>query len=199
MWYKSWSSAVWPRAVRRELHPEERSRVDNTPSLREEPGRGRATLPARCYTDPEFFALDHERIFARTWQPVGRLEQLQRAGDFVATEAVGGEPIVLVRDGRGELRAYSNVCRHRAGSVAEGCGNRQTLQCSYHGWTYTLDGKLLGAPEFEGVENFDRACYGLPPVRVATLGPIVFVNLDPTAPPLESTLGEVVEQKQPAG
>jgi choline monooxygenase len=153
-----------------------------------------STLPARCYTDPEFFALDLERIFARTWQPVGRLEQLQRGGDYVATEVAGGEPIVLVRDGHGEIRAYSNVCRHRAGSVAEGCGNRQTLQCSYHGWTYTLDGKLLGAPEFEGVENFDRSCYGLPPVRVATLGPIVFVSLDSAAPSFESVLGEVAER-----
>jgi choline monooxygenase len=152
-----------------------------------------STLPARWYTDPEFFAQDRERIFGRTWQPVGRVEQLQRPGDFVATDAAG-EPVVLARDGAGQLRAFSNVCRHRAGSVAEGCGNRQTLQCAYHGWTYALDGKLLGTPEFEGVENFDRASYGLVPLRVAAFGPFVFVNLDRTAQPLEATLGAIVEQ-----
>jgi phenylpropionate dioxygenase-like ring-hydroxylating dioxygenase large terminal subunit len=153
------------------------------------------TLPARCYTDPEIFTLERERNFARTWQPVARLEQLQRAGDFLATETAG-EPLVLVRDGRGDLRAFSNVCRHRAGSVAEGCGNRQTLQCSYHGWTYSLDGRLLGTPEFEGVEEFDRQCFGLVPVRVATFGPFIFVNLDTAAPPLEAILGPILEQTE---
>jgi choline monooxygenase len=152
-----------------------------------------STLPAKCYTDPDHYARERDLIFARTWQPVGRCEQLQRSGDFVATEAAG-EPIVLVRDGRGELRAFSNVCRHRAGSVAEGCGNRQTLQCSYHGWTYTLDGRLLGAPEFDGVENFDRKNFGLVPVRAETWGPFVFVNLHATAPSLATTLGEVIDE-----
>lgn len=150
-----------------------------------------STLPAWCYTDPQVLAAERERIFARTWQPVGRLEQLQRGGDFVAAEAAG-EPIVLVRDGQGTLRAFSNVCRHRAGSVAEGCGNRQTLQCSYHGWTYALDGRLVGTPEFEGVENFDRQCFGLVPLRVAAWGPFVFVNFDGNAPSLETTLGAIV-------
>jgi choline monooxygenase len=159
-----------------------------------EPSLARAsTLPAKCYTDPDFYARENDLIFARNWLPVGRREQLQRPGDYVATEAAG-EPLVLVRDGKGELRAFSNVCRHRAGSVAEGCGNRQTLQCSYHGWTYTLDGKLLGTPEFDGVEGFDRQRYGLVPVRVATWGPFVFVNLDGSAPPLPATLGEIVEE-----
>jgi choline monooxygenase len=152
-----------------------------------------STLPARCYTDPEGLILERDRIFARTWQPVGRREQLQRPGDFVSAESAG-EPLVLVKDGRGELRGFLNVCRHRAGSVAEGCGNRQTLQCAYHGWTYALDGRLLGTPEFEGVEAFDRSCYGLTPVRVAAWGPFVFANFDAGAPPLEATLGAVVEQ-----
>jgi choline monooxygenase len=152
-----------------------------------------STLPAWCYTDPEVLALERERVFARTWQPVGRLEQLRRGGDFVAAEAAG-EPVVLARDGQGGLRAFSNVCRHRAGSVAEGCGNRQTLQCSYHGWTYGLDGRLIGTPEFEGVEDFDRQRYGLVPLRVAAWGPFVFVNVDGLAPPLEETLGAIVTE-----
>jgi choline monooxygenase len=159
-----------------------------------EPDLSRAsTLPARCYIDPAIADLERERIFARTWQPVARREQLLRGGDFVATEAAG-EPIVLVRGNGGEIRAFSNVCRHRAGSVAEGCGNRQTLQCSYHGWTYGLDGKLLGTPEFEDVRNFDRQAFGLVPLRAAEWGPFIFVNFDATAPSLETVLAGIIEQ-----
>ena len=80
----------------------------------------------------------------------------------------------MTRDTAGKLHAFYNVCRHRAGSVAEGCGNRKTLQCSYHAWTYNLDGTLRSTPEFEGVEDFDRADYGLRPVQVDTWGPFVF-------------------------
>jgi choline monooxygenase len=151
------------------------------------------TLPARCYIDPDYLALEQERIFARTWQPAGSRDRLRNAGDFLATEA-SGEPIVLVCDSQEQIRAFSNVCRHRAGSVATGCGNRQTLQCSYHGWTYGLDGRLLGTPEFEGVKEFDRQCFGLVPIRTETFGPFVFVNLDAAAPPLALTLGAIVEQ-----
>jgi phenylpropionate dioxygenase-like ring-hydroxylating dioxygenase large terminal subunit len=99
----------------------------------------------------------------------------------------------------GEIRAFSNVCRHRAGSVAEGCGNRQTLQCAYHGWTYGLDGRLLGTPEFDGVEDFDRQRFGLVPLPAATWGPFVFVNTDGKAPPLAQTLGEIVRETDGLG
>src|SRR6516164_4629942 len=85
------------------------------------------TLPAYCYTDPRLFALERERIFARTWQPVARTDRLRSPGDYCTAE-VAGEPVVVLRDWRGKLRAYANVCRHRAGAVADGCGNRKTLQ-----------------------------------------------------------------------
>ncbi|MBX0328634.1 Rieske 2Fe-2S domain-containing protein [Oscillochloris sp. ZM17-4] len=134
--------------------------------------------------------LEQERIFGRTWQLVGRAEQLQLPGDFITCQVVD-EPIVVTRDGVGQLHAFYNVCRHRAGSVAEGCGNRKTLQCQYHAWTYGLDGRLLNTPEWEGVENFERADYGLRPVQVDTWGPFVFVNLDPQAPPLGEVLGAI--------
>jgi choline monooxygenase len=78
--------------------------------------------------------------------------------------------------------------------VAEGCGNRKSLQCHYHGWTYALDGRLLATPEFDGVEDFDRSGFGLVPVRVAAWGPFVFVNLDDTAPSLESFLGAIPDE-----
>jgi choline monooxygenase len=152
-----------------------------------------STLPAKCYTDPELYGRERDLIFARTWQPVGRRDQLQRPGDYVATD-IAGEPLVLVCDKGGAVRAFSNVCRHRAGSVADGCGNRQTLQCAYHGWTYGLDGRLLGTPEFDGVQDFDRQRFGLVPVRAEVWGPFVFVNLGNVAPPLATTLGEIVRE-----
>ena len=149
------------------------------------------TLPSRCYTDPELYALELRRIFARTWQPVGQIVQLHNDGDFLCGE-VAGEPIVVVRD-RGTLRAFFNVCRHRAGPLALGCGNRLTLQCQYHGWTYALDGKLLNTPEFDGVEGFDKRDYGLHPVAVDSFGPWLFVNLDGKAPPLREVLGDIYD------
>jgi choline monooxygenase len=154
------------------------------------------TLPARCYTDAGIFALERERIFARTWQPVGRTDQLRSIGDFLTAE-VAGEPVVVLRDLQGELRAFANVCRHRAGAVAEGCGNRKTLQCSYHGWTYDLHGGLLAAPEFDGVENFAAAQCRLPSYAVAIWGPLVFVNLDTQAPALDTVLGAIVAETRP--
>jgi choline monooxygenase len=153
------------------------------------------TLPSRMYTDPAIWALERRRIFARTWQPFGRVVQLHNNGDFVCGE-IAGEPVVVVRDGE-RLRGYFNVCRHRAGAVADGCGNRRTLQCQYHGWTYGLDGALLNTPEFDGVEGFDKRDFGLVPVAVDTFGPWIFVNLDGKAPPLGDVLGNIRDALAP--
>ena len=111
------------------------------PSLREALTRGR-TLPAEWYTDPKRFEREQERIFAASWNYVGRVEQVAKAGDFL-TGRVGEVPVVIVRDEAGTLRAYANVCRHRGSElVLEKSGNRRTLQCHYHAWTWGLDGTL---------------------------------------------------------
>ena len=138
------------------------------------------TLPARWYRDPEFLEAEKHKIFWKTWQPVGRIDTVQRPGDFFAAE-IAGEPIVVARGTDNKLRAFSNVCRHRAGPVASARGNRKSLQCKYHGWTYGLDGKLLTQPEFEGVRNWNKSEICLPQFQVETWGPFVFVNTDPTA------------------
>jgi phenylpropionate dioxygenase-like ring-hydroxylating dioxygenase large terminal subunit len=103
------------------------------------------SIPAPFYTDPEVSAQENERIFARRWQVAGRREQLAKPGDFFTTELLG-EPLLLVRGAQGELRGFHNVCRHRAGPPAEGCGSRKLFRCGYHGWTYGLDGALISAP-----------------------------------------------------
>ena len=150
------------------------------------------TIPARLYVDPVYLALEEEKIFARTWQLVGHIARVAEHGDFI-TGDVGGESVVVVRDGD-TLRGFHNICLHRAGPVASGCGRRKTLQCRYHGWTYRLDGELLRAPEMEGTEGFRPSEMHLLPVQVATWGPLVFANLDLKAPPLIHFLGDLPDR-----
>lgn len=98
------------------------------------------TLPATWYSDPEVWALEKERIFARTWQFVGPVAWVEEHGAYFAARA-GHIPVVVVRDGD-EVRAFVNVCRHRAHLVVQGRGQRNSLQCPYHAWTFGLDGCL---------------------------------------------------------
>ena len=114
------------------------------------------TLPAALYTDANVFAAEKEKIFSRTWQMVGHASQVANPGDYFTTELMG-EPLLLVRGSDGKLRGFYNVCRHRAGPPAEGCGSRKLFRCGYHGWTYGLDGALLSATEIEGVEGIQGA------------------------------------------
>jgi len=94
----------------------------------------------------------------------------------------------------GQLRGFYNVCRHRAGPPAEGCGSRKLFRCGYHGWTYDLDGTLISATEIEGVRGFRAEDFALAPVRTEEWSHLVFVNLDPQARPLLETLGELPPQ-----
>lgn len=153
------------------------------------------TLPAAAYRDAAILALERERLFARTWQVVGRAEQVDAPGRYF-TCCLAGEELLVVRGDDGRLRALSNVCRHRAGPVASGDGQRRVLQCRYHGWTYALDGSLLGTPEFDGVACFERGAFGLPTFAVDTWGGFVFVNLDLQAAPLAEVLGTIPTETQ---
>ncbi|HEU4784904.1 MAG TPA: aromatic ring-hydroxylating dioxygenase subunit alpha [Ktedonobacterales bacterium] len=149
------------------------------------------TLPASWYTDPAFYAREQERIFRRSWQYVGLAEQVARPGDFFTARA-GDVPIVVARDQQGALRGYVNVCRHRGSQLVNAeQGNRATLQCAYHAWTYDLDGSLRAAPGMRDEPEFDKACYALVPVQVEAWGPFIFANPDCDAPPLASVLGEL--------
>jgi choline monooxygenase len=157
------------------------------------------TIPAAWYTDARVAALERENVFARTWQVVGRADQIDKPGQYL-TATVASEPIVVVRGSDNKLRAFFNVCRHHAMTVMnEPCGEAQHLRCPYHGWTYNLEGELRGMTEFEGVCNFDRAQNGLVPVRVESWERFVFVNLDPQAAPLENFLGALAERARPLG
>ncbi len=154
--------------------------------------RRAATIPSRLYVDPVYLALEEEKVFGRTWQLVGRSEDLAEHGQYVTAD-IAREAVVVVRDGL-SLRGFHNICLHRAGPVAQGCGQRRTLQCRYHGWTYRLDGTLLRAPEMESSEGFRPEDMRLMPVQVAAWGPLVFANLDLKAPPLEHFLEDIPER-----
>jgi len=156
-----------------------------------------STIPASWYVDERVAALERRYVFGATWQVVAGVDKLRRPGQFVVRE-LASEPNVVVRGNDGELRAFYNVCRHHAAAVvAEAEGSASILRCPYHGWSYALDGSLKGAPEFDGVCNFDRAQNGLLPVQVAAWEHFVFVNLDPKASSLETFLGRLVQRVEP--
>jgi choline monooxygenase len=148
------------------------------------------TLPASWYTDPAILALEQERIFARAWQYVGRTEQVAKPGDYFSSRA-GHIPVAVVRDENGALNGFVNVCRHRGHEVVSGQGNRRTLQCPYHAWTYGLDGCLRAVPRRERERDLPVENLSLHRVQVDTWGPFVFVNPDLEAGPLAETLGDV--------
>lgn len=152
-----------------------------------------ATIPARWYRDPSMLHLEREKIFARTWQPAGHAKTVADPGTYFACE-IAGEPIVITRARDGVLRAFSNVCRHRASIVAEGCGKATSLRCPYHAWTYGLDGRLLACPEFEGVLDWDKSQVALPQYRVEVWGPYLFVNQSADAPPLAEVMGDIPDE-----
>jgi phenylpropionate dioxygenase-like ring-hydroxylating dioxygenase large terminal subunit len=146
------------------------------------------TLPYAQFTSPRSLAREQEAIFERSWLYVTHAEALQRPGDYV-TARVGRVPLVLTRDGDGTLHALRNVCCHRgAEAVPAGCGNVKALQCQYHGWTYKLDGRLLGAPRSGEEPGFDKSDFALARAQIDTYGPFVFVNLDLEAAPLRDAL-----------
>src|ERR1700693_3110639 len=162
------------------------------------------TLASKFYTDPAILDVEKTRIFLRTWQLVGTLSHACGEVDGVNrtipdpenffTAEVAGEPIIVVRDKQGLLRAFSSVCRHRAGPIALGSGCKNVLRCAYHGWTYTLDGRLIGTPDAEGVEFFDRSTMGMVPLRVETWEQFIFINFDHAAEPLLAYLGDIPQQ-----
>lgn len=154
--------------------------------------RNGATLPASWYTSEAVFLQEMRAIFSRYWQYACRVDEVAHPGDYLACRA-GNVPVVVVRNRRGEIAAFINVCRHRGAEIVrEGCrGNRNTLQCHYHAWNWGLDGLLRAAPGSENEPDFKKEDYPLTPVPVALLGPFVFVKPDPQAPSWEETIGDL--------
>jgi Rieske 2Fe-2S family protein len=158
------------------------------PAFRKTPktfASGATTLPQKYFVSPEIFAEEQERIFSRHWLSVGHQSQIAEPGDYIVPE-VTEESLIVIRDKSGEIRGFYNVCRHRGTRVCEeASGHASALQCPYHGWTYGLDGRLIGAPHMDEVPGFAKAKYSLHTVNLAIWEGFIFVNLAEDAMPLE--------------
>jgi choline monooxygenase len=148
------------------------------------------SLRAEAYTDPRWAEAELQAIFARTWQWISHVEKLREPGSYVAA-TVAGMPIAVVRGRDGELRAFYNVCKHRAHELLSGSGRTGALVCPYHAWTYGLDGQLKAARRTGEMENFDKREVCLEQVQVEAFGGMVYVNLDPTATLLREQAGDL--------
>lgn len=163
------------------------------------------TLPTRWYRSEDLFRLEKERIFWREWMCVCREEEVREPGTSRIVDVVG-ESILIVRNRKGELRAFYNVCRHRGSrlcrSGSEGAAARASgvvagrrIVCPYHNWTYDLDGRLIAAPHVRRLTQADKNSLGLHPAGVESWGGFVFVHLTPAnVASLASQLGPVAER-----
>ena len=147
-------------------------------------------MPPSVYTSEDFLALETSSIFANEWFCVGRADALANSGDYVTLD-LANQPIIVLRDKEGVLKAMSNVCRHRMSTLLEGRGNTRSIVCPYHAWTYNLDGSLRGAPAMDQNEGFCKSDYRLPDVRCEEWLGWVFVTLNPDVPPVARQLSKV--------
>jgi phenylpropionate dioxygenase-like ring-hydroxylating dioxygenase large terminal subunit len=147
-------------------------------------------LPPAAFLSPAVYEVELHQIFERSWVHVADLCDLAKAGDYVSAH-IGPSPVVVVRGDDGELHGFLNACRHRGATLVEGSGNcGRQLRCPYHAWSYTTSGELVGVPykeEFCG----RHAGMDLIPIRIGSVGPLVFGCLDAEAPPLAEWVGEL--------
>ncbi|WP_200926324.1 aromatic ring-hydroxylating oxygenase subunit alpha [Sphaerimonospora mesophila] len=151
------------------------------------------SLRAEAYTDPRWLEADMRAIFARTWQWTCHVEKLASPGSYVSA-TVAGMPIAIVRDRDGALRAFYNVCKHRAHELLTGSGTTRNIVCPYHAWTYGLDGQLKAARRADKMATFDKSEICLDQVQVEEFGGFVYVNLDPAAAPLREQAGDLAAE-----
>lgn len=169
------------------------------------------TLIPESYHSSEYFKFERERLWASSWICVGYTCQLERPGDVLKVDCAG-QSVLIVRDKQQRLNGFFNVCRHRAAElVTEEKTHCSVLRCPYHGWGYALDGRLLGAPYFQGQDipaaaaevfrnraeeegTFCKSDYGLIPVQVETWGGMIFCSLSEQTMPLETWLGDLPQR-----
>ena len=143
-----------------------------------------------CYIDPQFLKVEQAQIFRKSWQFVCHEEKLNDVGSYVTVD-IQGQSIVVIRADNGELKAFYNVCKHRAHELLQGEGSVRMITCPYHAWVYKLDGSLYKARRSEHLENFNVQNICLTAVRLEIFCHFVFVNLDPDAPSLEEQAGNL--------
>ncbi len=153
------------------------------------------TLPAVVYQPGIYDTVDQTQILHRSWQLAAHESQLQTVGDYVVHE-VADQPVIVVKTEQG-LKAFHNVCRHRAGPLAFENGHAKTLMCKYHGWNYHLTGALKSAPEMHTTPGFDVSRYHLPEIKLTTWQSMVFVALNDGVPEFDEVVDGIVERILP--
>ncbi|MBT8077257.1 MAG: aromatic ring-hydroxylating dioxygenase subunit alpha [Gammaproteobacteria bacterium] len=142
------------------------------------------------YTNAELFELEYDAFFLRAWQWVGHVSDVPEPGDFVARE-IGRDSVFVIRGKDRELRAFQNVCRHRASRIVSGFGQcRGVIRCPYHGWTYRLDGSLLAIPQQEHFPQADLASLGLHEIELDVFHGLLFVRIEGDGPAVAEMFGE---------
>ncbi len=151
------------------------------------------SLHADAYTDARWYGVEQDAILARSWQWICHVEALRTPGSYVTTE-IAGRPVAVVRDLEGTLRAFYNVCKHRAHELLRGSGETTRILCPYHAWVYDLKGQLRRAPETENLVDFDLDEICLDALRVEEFCGFVYVNLDTHAPSLAEQSGDLAAE-----
>lgn len=150
-------------------------------------------LQPRYYTDPDVFLTERNGVLSSTWQFAGHESQIREIGDFFTFEIVG-QSLFCIRDEASTIRAFYNVCQHRAHELVTGQGNKRVIVCPYHAWTYNLDGQLRYGRNLASVENLDCSKIKLTSVRLENFHGFLFVNLDPQAAPMEAWFPSVRDE-----
>lgn len=140
--------------------------------------------PVAAYSDAARAQLERDRLFRGQPLFMGLSCRLPGPGDYLAEE-IAGVPVLLVRGSDRVVRAFANICRHRGAPVASGCGHARVFSCPYHGWTYTLEGRLAGIPEQASFPDIDRATHGLAPLPAGEKHGMIFVRLAPGSAALD--------------
>lgn len=159
--------------------------------------QGARTMPGEYYTSAGVFSPEREAIFARQWTCVGRASGVAHAGDYLVCD-VAGESLIVVRGRDGTVRAFFNVCRHRGTRLCvdeAGCF-AETIRCPYHAWTYSTDGRLLGAPHMQDVDGFDRDDYPLHTAAIAESSGFLFANIAVQPQPFHEWFAPMIDRLQ---
>ena len=155
----------------------------------------RGMIPAHVYADPEIFAAERDRLFARSWMFLAHESEIPDPGDYVVRRVLA-DSFIVARDEAGVVRVMFNMCLHRGMQVCRAeLGNASHFRCPYHAWTYRNDGRLAGLPFHEeaygGEDGFARAGQSLLPApSMGIHNGLIFISLDPDAPALRDYLGD---------
>jgi choline monooxygenase len=153
-------------------------------------------LDAETYSDPDFLKLENKTVFESQWQLVGHVNQLANTGDQMICQ-IGRIPLIILRNQENQLKAFHNVCRHRAGPLVLKNGNSKILRCKYHGWGYDLDGALKTAPEMQSTPNFEICQHRLPEAYLNVWQGFIFVAIKQPETSVDELLAGIVEQIKP--